>query len=119
MHQTKSPTELLSRAVPTARDYDFAEKRDPGHGQEAPHHSKVAKATNGGMITFHRNPVNDHHIVKELTSDHLSQAEIDSLIEEYERKYQMSSDELVRRVKDGTAPDSIDHIDWYWLVRSR
>lgn len=45
--------------------------------------------------------------------------EAEQLIAHYEQLFVMSSEEFLRRVKDGTAPDTFETMDWVILLRLR
>jgi len=40
----------------------------------------------------------------------MSQSELEARIARYEAKYGVSSEELLQQVRDGTAPDTFDHM---------
>jgi hypothetical protein len=49
----------------------------------------------------------------------LSQNDIASQIAQYEREFGMSSDEFLQRMREGTAPDTFETMDWMILLRNR
>ena len=56
---------------------------------------------------------------KDLLDGEVSTAEVDAMIAGYERAFQMSSVEFLRRVDAGTMPDTFDRTRWQILLRTR
>jgi len=58
-------------------------------------------------------------VVAQPAATMLSQEDIEHQIAHYEQQFGMSSEEFSRRMREGTAPDTFETMDWMILLRNR
>ena len=84
------------------------------------------------LSPFHNNLETDDHLPSPIINDNwlekwqaespevfMTDDEVDAQILEYEQKFNMSSEELLRCIKEGSAPDEDGIIDWKLLLKYR